>query len=187
MFGSTSHFSHWYCGSWNLPIDYQSMMSHDGDNIKVSFCPAPSPEVKAEIMLASVTDSSGNSKPDKSEQGKRSKLGPQPKFDKPDFNFKEELERLPFPVNIGEIDMSKAQQVQFLELIYDNQSPFSWCDEDLGLVTASNTPYLLLWTNLCIYLTVQFQSSYKLRYASVWIHGLNRALSNLCVLHMHLR
>ena len=29
--------------------------------------------------------------------------------------------------------MSKAQQVWFLELIYDNQSVFSLCDEDLGL------------------------------------------------------
>ena len=64
----------------------------DGDNIKVSFCPAPSLEVQAEIMSASVTDSSGNTKPDKSEQGKRSKFGPQPKFNKPDFDFKEELE-----------------------------------------------------------------------------------------------
>ena len=91
--------------------DYQSMMSCDGDNIKVSFCPPPSPEVQAEIMLASVTDSGGNTKPNKVEQGKRSKFGPQPKFNKPDFGFKEELERLPFPVNIGEVDMSKVQQV----------------------------------------------------------------------------
>ena len=29
--------------------------------------------------------------------------------------------------------MSKAQQVRFLELIYDNQAVFSLCNEDLGL------------------------------------------------------
>ena len=29
--------------------------------------------------------------------------------------------------------MSELQQKQFLELIYDNQSVFSLCDEDLGL------------------------------------------------------
>ena len=29
--------------------------------------------------------------------------------------------------------MSKSQQVRFLELIYDNKSVFSLCDEDLGL------------------------------------------------------
>ena len=29
--------------------------------------------------------------------------------------------------------MSRAQQIRFLELIYDNQSVFLLCDEDLGL------------------------------------------------------
>ena len=36
-------------------------------------------------------------------------------------------------MNIGEVETSKAQQWKFLELIYDNQSVFSLCDEDLGL------------------------------------------------------
>ena len=93
----------------SCPWDYQSMMSCDGDNIKVSFCPAPSLEVQAEIMSASVTNTGESTKQDKQEKGKRSMFRPQPKFDKPDFNFKEELERLPFPVNIGEVYMSKAQ------------------------------------------------------------------------------
>ena len=29
--------------------------------------------------------------------------------------------------------MTRAQQVRFLQLVYDNQSVFSLCDEDLGL------------------------------------------------------
>ena len=62
-------------------------------------------------MSASVTNSGENIKQDKSEQGKRSKFGPRPKFNKPDFDFKEELERLPFPFNTGEADISKDQQV----------------------------------------------------------------------------
>ena len=36
-------------------------------------------------------------------------------------------------MNIGEVDMSKSQQQRILELIYDNQSVFPLCDEDLGL------------------------------------------------------
>ena len=44
------------------------------------------------------------------EQGKKSKFGPQPKFDSHNFNFKKELDRLPFPLNIGEVDLSKLQQ-----------------------------------------------------------------------------
>ena len=34
---------------------------------------------------------------------------------------------------MGEVNMSELQQKRFLELIYDNQSMFSLCDEDLGL------------------------------------------------------
>ena len=43
-----------------FPWDYQSMMSRDGNNIKVSFSSAPSPEAQVEIMSASVTDSGGD-------------------------------------------------------------------------------------------------------------------------------
>ena len=43
------------------------------------------------------------------------------------------MARLPFPLNLGKVDLSKNQQVRFLELIYDNQSVFSLGDEDLGL------------------------------------------------------
>ena len=43
------------------------------------------------------------------------------------FDFQKELDRLPFPLNLGKVDMSKEQQVRFLELIYDNQSVFSLC------------------------------------------------------------
>ena len=34
---------------------------------------------------------------------------------------------------MGEVNMNELQQKRFLELIYDNQSVFSLCDEDLGL------------------------------------------------------
>ena len=101
----------------DCPWDYQPVMSHDGNNIKVSFCPVPTPEVQAEIMAASVTDDTktktDNTTPNKTkreEQGKRPKFGPQPKFDSPDFDLKNELSQLPFPMNIGEVGMSKTQQ-----------------------------------------------------------------------------
>ena len=67
------------------------------------------------------------------EQGERPKFGPRPKFNSKDFDFKQELARLPFPVNIGEVELSVSQQKRFLELVYDHQSIFSLCNEDLGL------------------------------------------------------
>ena len=61
------------------------------------------------------------------------KFGSRPKFSSPEFDFQKELDRLPFPLNLGKVKMSKEQQVRFLDFIYDNQSIFLLCDEDLGL------------------------------------------------------
>ena len=82
-----------------------------------------------------MSSSINNSQPDSNskEQSERSKFGPPPKFDSPNFDFQTELKRLPFAINLGEVKMSKVQQVRFLELIYDNQTVFSLCDDDLGL------------------------------------------------------
>ena len=46
----------------------------------------------------------------KKEQEERPKFGPCPKFDSVNFDFKKELEQLPFPVNIGEVELSLSQQ-----------------------------------------------------------------------------
>ena len=79
------------------------------------------------------------------------KFGPPPDFDSSSYNFKE-LNRLPFPVNMGGVEMSFEQQKQFLNLVYDHQTVFSLHDEDLGLcdqlkhtilTTTDKTIYLL--------------------------------------------
>ena len=67
------------------------------------------------------------------DQEERPKSGPRPKFNSKNFDFNKELARLPFPVNFGEVELSPSQKKRFLELIYDHQSIFSLCDEDLGL------------------------------------------------------
>ena len=60
------------------------------------------------------------------------KFGPHPNFDGRNFNFKEELKRLPFQLNLGETPLSRKQQIKFLTIIYDNQEVFSLHDGDLG-------------------------------------------------------
>ena len=70
---------------------------------------------------------------DKQNSGEKPKFGSQPNYSSPVFDFDKELGRLPFLLNLGKVEMSKEQQVRFLELIYDNKSVFSLCDEDLGL------------------------------------------------------
>ena len=39
----------------SCPWDYQTTLSHDGKNIKVSFCPIPSSEVQEDIFTASAS------------------------------------------------------------------------------------------------------------------------------------
>ena len=79
----------------DCPWDYQLVMSHDGNQIKVSFCPVPSLEVQEEILSASISNTTETSDSNKSftkESGERSKFGPEPQFNSPDFNFKKELD-----------------------------------------------------------------------------------------------
>ena len=73
-------------------------MSRDGDQVQVSFCPVPKPEVQEEVLSFGVSDaelSTNTSVTDmtkREEQGERPKFGPRPKFDSMDFNFNKELE-----------------------------------------------------------------------------------------------
>ena len=123
----------------HCPWDYHSNISLDGNEVQVSFCPVPMPDVQADVLSVSVIETelkpkAGDSVTTKGvEQGERPKFGPRPKFDSKDFDFKQELAQLPFPVNIGEVELSLSQQKCFLELVYDHQSIFLLCNEDLGL------------------------------------------------------
>ena len=63
---------------------------------------------------------------------KKPSFGPPPDFESDQFDFKKELERLPFTINIGEAPLTLEQQKRFIQLIYENQSVFSLYDGDLG-------------------------------------------------------
>ena len=39
----------------SCPWDYQTILSHDGKDISVSFCPVPTPEVQEDITIASTS------------------------------------------------------------------------------------------------------------------------------------
>ena len=58
----------------HCPWDYQSSLSHNGNEVSVSFHPVPAPEVQEEIMASAVTNSQDNDKSD--ETSKRAKFGP---------------------------------------------------------------------------------------------------------------
>ena len=58
--------------------DYQSFLSHDGDEVKVTFHPIPTQEVQEEIFSQSVSQESGENSQDQSSMkkgGKKSEFG----------------------------------------------------------------------------------------------------------------
>ena len=55
-----------------------------------------------------------------------------PNTKNPDFDFKKELERLPFELNIGDAPLIREQQTRLIDVIYDHMEVFSLFDGDLG-------------------------------------------------------
>ena len=64
----------------DCPWDYQSLMTHDGNNIKISFCPVPLTEVQTEIVAVSVTKAEPGILEKTNEGGERLKFGSRPDF-----------------------------------------------------------------------------------------------------------
>ena len=59
-------------------------------------------------------------------------FGARPNTKDPDFDFKKELERLPFELNIGDAPLTRDQQVHLIDVIYNHTEVFSLFDGDLG-------------------------------------------------------
>ena len=114
-----------------VPWDHEVLMSRDdgSDEIKIGFQPVPDESIRAEILAAAQSDK-------ESEEGKGAgelpKFGERPDTSSPSFDFKSELERLPFKLNLGEVSLSREQEARFIDVIYDYQSVFSLHDSDLG-------------------------------------------------------
>ena len=64
------------------------------------------------------------------------KFGPRPDTSSADFDFKTELDCLPFTINISDAPLSKEQQSRFIDLIYNYKEVFSLYDGDLGFCDA---------------------------------------------------
>ena len=121
----------------HCPWDHTTNMTQDGEEIKISCHQIPMAEVQKEIQqkdenLKDQTQTQSQKSESKTHKEKP-KFGPPLDFDSSSYNFKEELSRLPFPVNMGDMEMSFEQQKQFLNLVYNHQTVFSLHDEDLGL------------------------------------------------------
>ena len=138
--------------------EYEPVLVKDAEtnNITVKFQQVPPEHLREEIFSQAAemfgpdkTDKDGETKtkekekesdpqttPKDSADQKPPKFGPRPDTSSADFNFKMELDHLPFTINIGKAPLSREQQSRFIDLIYDYKEVFSLYDVDLGFCDA---------------------------------------------------
>ena len=114
------------CTVEHLPWDYGVDFQHQGNKIEVAFQPLPPADIMATVK--SVHDEPGT----KPSAEPRPTFGPRPNTSAAEFDFQQEVERLPFKLNLGDVHLEKEHQARFIDLIYSNQEVFSLHDEDLG-------------------------------------------------------
>ena len=118
--------------------EYEPVLTRkEGTNeIEVNFVQVPPEDLHQDILTdKSEGEEEGEASTEESPKSKdeeKPSFGPPPDFESDQFDFKKELERLPFTINIGEAPLTLEQQKRFIRLIYENQSVFSLYDGDLG-------------------------------------------------------
>ena len=75
-------------------------------------------------------NTSGKSASNKKDE--KPSFGARPNTKDPDFDFKKELEQLPFELNIRDAPLTREQQAHLIDVIYDHTEVFSLFDRDLG-------------------------------------------------------
>ena len=110
-------------------IEHRADMERQADNIQISFSPvAPNSISIRSEWVGTVT--SDIEPPTSSE---KPSFGPRPDVESENFDFKAEIDCLPFKLNMGTtVEMTHEQQSKFINIIYDHPEVFSLHDEDLG-------------------------------------------------------
>ena len=116
------------------PWQYKSILHREGNTIKVGFQPIVPPDMEGFLQTNQVE---GKVKEEASEEESTPPLpsfGPHPDTTR-DYDFKDEVAKLPFKFNLGDVPFSKEQKDHILNLIYDHKEVFLLHDEDLGFCT----------------------------------------------------
>ena len=126
---------------WDVELkdwDYKPIItkSEEANMFEVRLQPVPPKDLREEILSNATeanqetNDASGKNKTNKKD--KKPSFGIRPNTKDPDFDFKKELERLPFELNIGDAPLTRQQQAHLIDVIYDHKEVFSLFDGDLG-------------------------------------------------------
>ena len=110
-------------------IEHRANMEREGNNIQISFSPVAPNSIRVrseqvEMVTSNIDPPTSSEKPS---------FGPRPDVESGNFDFKAEIDCLPFKLNMGTmVVMTCEQQSQFINIIYDHPEVFSLHDEDLG-------------------------------------------------------
>ena len=126
---------------WDVELkdwDYEPIItkSDEANTFEVKLQPVPPEDLREEILSNATevnqetNDTSGRSASD--EKDEKPSFGARPNTKNPDFDFKKELEQLPFELNIGDAPLTREQQARLINVIYDHTEVFSLFDGDLG-------------------------------------------------------
>ena len=126
---------------WDVELkdwDYEPIItkSDEANTFEVKLQPVPPEDLREEILSNATevnqeaNDTSGGSASNKKDE--KPSFGAKPNTKDPDFDFKKELERLPFELNIGDAPLTREQQVHLIDIIYNHTEVFSLFDGNLG-------------------------------------------------------
>ena len=110
-------------------IEHRANMEREGDKIHISFSPVAPNSIRVrseqvETVTSSIDPPTSSEKPS---------FGPRPDTESKNFDFKAEIDHLPFKLNMGTtVEMTCEQQSRFINIIYDYPEVFSLHDEDLS-------------------------------------------------------
>ena len=126
---------------WDVELkdwDYEPIItkSEEADTFEVKLQPVPPEDLREEILSNATevnqeTDDASN-KNTFNENDEKPSFSIRPNTKDSDFDFKKELERLPFELNIGDTPLTRKQQVRLIDVIYNHTEVFSLFDGDLG-------------------------------------------------------
>ena len=126
---------------WDVELkdwDYEPIItkSDEANTFEVKLQPVPPEDLREEILSNATevnqetNDTSGRNT--SNEKDEKPSFGVRPNTKDPDFDFKKELERLPFELNIGDAPLTRDQQARLIDVIYNHTEVFSLFDGDLG-------------------------------------------------------
>ena len=113
------------------PWQYKSILHREGNTVKVGFQPIVPPEVDGGLQTNQVEVKVNEEPPEEKSTTPLPSFGTHPDTSK-EYNFEDEVAKLPFKFNLGDAPFSKEQKDHLLNLIYDHKKVFSLHNKDLG-------------------------------------------------------